>query len=292
LAAPDNRAGVLAMVAAVACFTSTDVLMKKATEELAVSQVLALRGVVAVLLVFLFLRAVGGLSHPRFLLHPRVLVRSGLETAMILAYVSALKRAPFADVFSILQSAPILVTAYAAAFRGERVGLSRWAAVLLGFAGVLLIARPSPTHFEPAMGLALLAVVFVTGRDIATRAVPPHIPSQMVTLATTMGSMTAGFLLAPVETWRAPSQEAWLLLAAAGLAVALGNYAIIQAYRLAEMSVVSPIRYVGVPVAIVLGYLVWGQTPDALALAGIVVLVSAGVYMVRGEARRKSPAAR
>lgn len=284
--APDTRKGVLAMLLAVACFTSTDVLMKKATENLPVSEVLALRGVVAVVLVFSFLRATGGLSHPRFLLHPRVLLRSGLETAMILCYVSALKRAPFADVFSVLQSAPILVTAYAATFRGEPVGFARWVAVLCGFAGVLLVVRPSPQGFDPAMGLALVAVFFVAARDVSTRGIPPWVPSPMVTLGTTLGGMLAGVALAPLEGWRTPDGAEMALLAGAGLSVAIGNFGIISAYRLADLSVVSPIRYVGVPFAIVLGYFVWGQTPDALAMVGIAVVVSAGVYMMRREAQR------
>jgi drug/metabolite transporter (DMT)-like permease len=112
----------------------------------------------------------------------------------------------------------------------------------------------------------------------------------MVTLATTLGSTGAGLALAPFEQWRAPDVTTWVFLLGAAIAVALGNYAIIQAYRHAEASVVSPFRYIGVPIAILFGFIVWGHVPDALAFAGIALVVGAGLYTMRRETRSKSSA--
>jgi drug/metabolite transporter (DMT)-like permease len=212
------------------------------------------------------------------------------ETGMILCYVTALSMAPFANVFSVLQSAPIIVTAFVA-FRGESVGLSRWAAVLAGFVGVALIVRPSLEGVDVAMGLALLAAFLVAARDLTTRTIPAWVPSPMVTLATTLGGTGAGLALAPFELWRAPDLATWGFLLGAAITVALGNYAIIQAYRRAEASVVSPFRYIGVPIAILFGFIVWGHVPDALAITGIALVVGAGLYTMRRETRRKSSAA-
>ncbi len=275
------------MVGAVACFTTTDVLMKVATESLPVSQVLASRGVIAVSMILALLSVNGGLRHFRALAQPRVLQRTLFETCMILSYVTALSMAPIANVFSVLQSAPIIVTAFVAAFWGEKVGLSRWAAVLVGFIGVALIVRPSLHGFDVAMGLALLATFLVAARDLTTRTIPASVPSPMVNLATTLGSTGAGLALAPFEHWRAPDAATWGCILGAAITVALGNYAIIQAYRHAEASVVSPFRYIGVPIAIFFGFIIWGHVPDSLAFAGIALVIGAGVYTMRRETRPK-----
>jgi drug/metabolite transporter (DMT)-like permease len=263
--------------------------MKAATQTLPVSQVLAIRGLIAVSIILTLLSANGAIRHFRALAQRRVLQRTLFETGMILCYVTALSMAPFANVFSVLQSAPIIVTAFVA-FRGESVGPSRWAAVLAGFVGVALIVRPSLDGVHVAMGLALLAAFLVAARDLTTRTIPAWVPSPMVTLATTLGSTGAGLALAPFEQWRAPDVTTWVFLLGAAIAVALGNYAIIQAYRHAEASVVSPFRYIGVPIAILFGFIVWGHVPDALAFAGIALVVGAGLYTMRRETRSKSSA--
>jgi drug/metabolite transporter (DMT)-like permease len=285
-----NRNGMIAMVGAVACFTTTDVLMKTATQTLPVSQVLAIRGLIAASIILTLLSMNGGMRHFRALAQRRVLQRTLFETGMILCYVTALSMAPFANVFSVLQSAPIIVTAFVA-FRGESVGLSRWSAVLAGFVGVALIVRPSLEGVDVAMGLALLAAFLVAARDLTTRTIPAWVPSPMVTLATTLGSTGAGLALAPFEHWRMPDMANWGILLGAAITVALGNYAIIQAYRHAEASVVSPFRYIGVPIAILFGFMVWGHVPDALAFAGIALVVGAGLYTMQRETRSKSSAA-
>lgn len=285
-----NRNGMIAMVGAVACFTTTDVLMKAATQTLPVSQVLAIRGLIAASIILTLLSINGGLRHFRALAQKRVLQRTFFESGMILCYVTALSMAAFANVFSVLQSAPIIVTAFVA-FRGESVELSRWAAVLAGFVGVALIVRPSLDGVDVAMGLALLAAFLVAARDLTTRTIPAWVPSPMVTLATTLGSTIAGLALAPFEHWRMPDLENWGILLGAAITVALGNYAIIQAYRHAEASVVSPFRYIGVPIAILFGFIVWGHVPDALAFAGIALVVGAGLYTMQRETRGKSSAA-
>lgn len=285
-----NRNGMIAMVGAVACFTTTDVLMKAATQTLPVSQVLAIRGLIAASIILTLLSINGGLRHFRALAQKRLLQRTFFESGMILCYVTALSMAAFANVFSVLQSAPIIVTAFVA-FRGESVELSRWAAVLAGFVGVALIVRPSLDGVDVAMGLALLAAFLVAARDLTTRTIPAWVPSPMVTLATTLGSTIAGLALAPFEHWRMPDLENWGILLGAAITVALGNYAIIQAYRHAEASVVSPFRYIGVPIAILFGFIVWGHVPDALAFAGIALVVGAGLYTMQRETRGKSSAA-
>lgn len=282
----DNRKGMLAMLAAVACFTTTDVLMKAAAQSLPVSQVLALRGALAIVMVAGFILAWRAPIAPRALVQPHVLLRTALESAMIAAYLTALSRAPFADVFSVLQSSPIIATAAAAILFGEKVGAARWGAILAGFLGMALIVRPSPQGLDLPMALAFLSAALVAGRDLVTRAIPTHVPSTMVTLTATFGTMAAGLALAPFQPWEWPQPAVWGLILAAAVTVGCGNFAIIVAYRAAEASFVAPFRYAGVPLAILLGYVVWGDAPDMISGLGIAMIAAAGVYTMRRQARR------
>ncbi|MDH7796203.1 MULTISPECIES: DMT family transporter [unclassified Beijerinckia] len=276
-----NRKGIVAMCAAVACFTTTDGLMKLATETLPASQIIALRGLIALTLMSAVAISARMWRHAGGLLHPLVLLRVFFEMSMIVAYVSALSRLPLANVFSVLQAAPIVMTAFAAFIWGERVSLGRWIAILIGFAGVALIIKPTPSGFEPAMTLALIASLCVAGRDLSTARIPRTLPAILITFSATLGSTLAGGLLSSVETWHPVGQREVLILGGAALALAIGNYAVIVAYRSAPVSIVSPFRYMGVAFAIFFGWMVWGFVPDAIALAGIVIVVLAGLYTIR-----------
>lgn len=282
-----NTRGILAMIAAMACFTATDSLMKLATASIPPSQIIAVRGVIATAMMFAYLRAQGPVGQLHHLFQAPILRRSGFEILFITSYVTALSRAPFADVFSVLQSGPILMTAFAALVWKEPVGWQRWAAVFVGFAGVAMIVKPAPQSFDPAMGLAFFAAIMATGRDLATRAMPAGTPSQIVTLSATGGMAIGGALLAPFETWAPISGFVWIVLICAAAAVALGSHFLIMAYRTAETSAVAPFRFASVPFAILVGWMVWSQAPDAVALAGIAIVVGCGLFMMYRERRTR-----
>lgn len=281
--AQGNTRGILAMIAAMASFTATDSLMKLATASIPPSQIITVRGIMATALMYLYLRALGPVGDLRHLMRWPILRRAGFEILFITTYVTALSRAPFADVFSVLQSGPILITVFAALVWKERVGWQRWAAVFVGFIGVSMIVKPAPQSFDPAMGLALIAALMASGRDLATRAMPPGTPSSIVTLSATGGMAIGGAFLAPFETWQPISPFVWGVLAAAAIAVALGSHFLIMAYRSAETSAVAPFRFASVPFAILVGWAIWSQAPDAVALTGIGIVVGSGLFMMYRE---------
>jgi len=241
------RKGIAAMCAAVACFATTDGLMKLATETLPVSQVITTRGLIALTIMCVVAMGAKLWRH-------------------IADLVTALSRLPLANVFSVLQAAPIVMTAFAAFVWGEQVRLGRWIAILVGFVGVALITKPTPSTFEPAMALAIIASLCVAGRDLTTSRIPRTLPSLLITFSATLASTLAGGLLSSVEPWHPVGLREALLLGGAALALAIGNYVIIVAYRNAPVSVVSPFRYMGVAFAIVFGFAVWGTVPDTVAL--------------------------
>ncbi len=278
-----NTRGIFAMIGAMVCFTATDAAMKAATGSLPPSEIIAIRGVIATALLVAYMRTQGPITGFRDVLQPRVVQRTIFEAVFIVTYVIALSLAPFAIVFSVLQSAPIMITAFAAFIWRDTVGWRRWAAVFAGFFGVALVIKPSPQGLDPAMALALVAAMMVAGRDLSTRAVPKTVSSQMITLASTGGMALVGLILAPFERWSWPSGIVWLELVGAGVSVALGVFLVIYAYRTAETSAISPFRYASVPFAILIGWLIWGQVPDTIALSGIALIVACGLYMMHRE---------
>ncbi len=278
-----NTRGILAMIGAMVGFTATDALMKVATDTLPPSEIIVFRSLFGAVFLAAILRIQGPLASVGAIAHPRVFQRTIFEAIFIISYVIALSLAPFALVFSVLQSAPIMITAFAALIWRDKVGWRRWSAAFIGFAGVALVIKPSPQGLEPPMALALLAALMVAGRDLTSRVIPPRVPGQAVTFASLAGMGVGGLFLAPMETWVMPQPHVWLVLAIAGFSVAIGCYLIIFAYRTAETSAISPFRYASVAFAILIGWLVWGQVPDNLALIGIGLIVGCGLYMMHRE---------
>jgi drug/metabolite transporter (DMT)-like permease len=211
------------------------------------------------------------------------MTRAALEGVVAFLFITALGQLPLANVTAILQATPLILTLLCIAFGLERVGRRRWAAVAVGFVGVLLIVRPSPAGFDAHAGLALLCAAIVAGRDIVTRFIQRDVPSVVVALSTTASVGLAGVLFGAGETWRPPDLFETGLLAGAALFVAVGNLAIIRSFRIGEASAVSPFRYSIILMSLVLGALVFGERPDAPSVLGIALVVASGVYALRDE---------
>jgi drug/metabolite transporter (DMT)-like permease len=286
-----NRRGILAMLAAMSLFTANDTLLKLATESHPPGQIMAVRGVFAVLLSLGVIVAAGQLVHVRSVLSPLVLLRASLEAGVAFLFITSLAVLPLANITAILQATPIIMAFMAVLLGIETVGWRRWSAIVVGFMGVLLIVRPGLAGFDAYAVLALLSAVLVACRDFATRAVGVHVPSIVITLSTTAGVCLAGFLLGAAEDWRPLAVADLGLLATAATFVTAGNFAVITAFRGTDVSAVSPFRYSNVPLAIVLGVAVFGDVPDLFAATGIALIVASGIYTIHRERVRQREAA-
>ena len=286
-----NRRGILAMLAAMACFVLNDALVKAVAASHPPGQVMALRGVFAVAfalilsVVFNGARLRGGAS-------PLVLARGLLEALVAALFITALSRLPLANITAILQTTPILLTVASVVLGIERVGWRRWGAVGVGFLGVLLIVRPSATGFNAFALVALSSAVLAVARDLVTRRISSVVPAATVTLTSNVMVALLGASLAPIESWPTPGWDAVGLLAGAAALVTLGSLSLVVAYRNAEISVVAPFRYSIVVLAIVLGFVLFGEWPDPLACLGIGLVVASGVYTISGEQARRREAQR
>jgi drug/metabolite transporter (DMT)-like permease len=281
-----NRTGIVAMLTAMTLFTANDTLLKVATADLPPGQIMAVRGVFAVALVLALIAGRGEARRLPDLCHPVVLLRAGAEALIAFLFITSLAQLPIANVNAILQATPIIITLIAVALGLEQVGWRRWSAVLIGFAGVLLIVKPSVSGLNPYAALALGSAALVAVRDLVTRRVGHAVPTAVITLAAASAVMLAGFALALTETWRQPTAREIALLALAAVFVSLGNLAIVKAFRVGEISVVSPFRYSVILTSLLAGYAVFGEWPDLVSCLGIALVVASGLYTLHREQRR------
>jgi len=278
------------MVAAMAGFAVEDVLIKQMATSLPVGQVLAMVGGSCGLLFVLICLARGERVLARTFFYAPVVLRNVSEAGGSAAFVTALALTTLSSASAILQATPLAVALGAALFLGETVRWRRWTAIGLGFAGVLMIIRPGLAGFTPASLLALLAVVMLAVRDLASRATPSEVSSMQLAAWGLLSLVPAGLLLLLFTgtTLLQPALADLVRLAAIVLVGGSAYYAMVLATRIGELSAVMPFRYARLVFAMVLAALVFGERPDALMLAGAALIVCSGLYTLWRSALRRA----
>lgn len=274
------------MVVAMAGFTINDAITKQVISSMGLGQVLFIRGLFASILILVFAWSSGALRRPKRLIHPMIALRTLCELVSTFTFVAALAHMPLANISAILQMLPLAVTMGAALFFGEQVGWRRWLAIGIGVVGVTIIVRPGFEGFNVFSLLALITVLFSAGRDLVTRRIPDNVPSMLVSCITAVAITLAGGLLAATETWKSPSGTEYGLLMLAALLIIIGYQFIIMAMRQGDISLVSPFRYTALVWALMLGYVLFDEVPDAAMITGASAIVLSGLYTLYREYRR------
>ncbi len=277
------------MMVAMAGFVTNDAFMKLAMENMGLSQALVIRNGVAIVGIFLLCWHRKALSPPggvwAALTSKPLMLRVAAETAAAYFFLTALKEMPLANATAVLQLLPLCLTMAAALFLGEQVGWRRWFATAFGFGGVLLILRPDTGGFDGAALYALLAVLCVTLRDLATRRVHSSVPSFFVSLVTASAIFIMGSVGLFFEPWVAISpREISLLVMAAGTVI-IAYLTVIASVRVGEVSFVAPFRYSVMVYALLLGWTVFADFPDQWELLGTAIVVISGLYTFWRERR-------
>jgi len=279
VASPEqNRRGIVAMLAAMAFFICNDALMKLARDAYPTGQAIALRGVFALLIALGLVVAFRDLPKLRLATRPILLLRGAIDAVVTLAFIWSLAKLPLADLTAILLATPIIIVVLAVVLGIERVGWRRTLAVLVGFCGVLIVLRPGASSFNAAALVALGCACLAACRDLLTRRIGNEIPSTVIALTTTVVAGIVACAFGLLETWQPVWRRETLYVAAAAALMTGGSICIISAYRNTDVGVVSGYRYSVVVLAVAIGYFVWGDVPDAIALLGIGLIVASGLY--------------
>ena len=216
------------------------------------------------------------------------LLRAGFLPLMTGLNFWALQYLQLAETGAIQFSVPIIIALFAAPLLGERMDAARWTAISIGFAGVLIIVRPGTQGFHPALLLAIANAVLYALFNLLTRQLAAHDSPEATQFFSSFGATLAitPFALA---TWQAPPGALqWLILCLIGLAGGLGHYLLALAHRYAPASVLGPFLYQQIIWMVLLGYLVFGDVPDAAVLAGGAVVIASGGYLLWRERERAS----
>ena len=284
----DSTRGIAAMLAAVLVFIFNDALIKLAAETVPTGQAIGVRGVFATLWCGLALLASGAWRQISCAIHPRVLLRGGLEASMAMFYLTALFQIPFAIANAVNLSGPLMLTTLAVLILKEDVRWRRWTATIAGFAGVLLVIQPHPGDLNGWTWLVLLATLIGAFRDIVARYLPPSVPTLVVSFTTATTVAVAGCVWALIEGWQPMEWRGIGYIVASSLLLAMGYQLLVLALRSGgEISVMASFRYSSILWALGIGYVVWGEVPNTLALAGIAVIVGAGLYILHRERVRR-----
>ncbi|WP_170754426.1 DMT family transporter [Ruegeria lacuscaerulensis] len=274
-----NIKGALLMMGSMAGFTINDTLIKLAGEQVPLFQMVAMRGALATVLVYLLARHLGAL-HLNFPRHDKWLIaaRCLAELSATFFFLTALLHMPLANVTAVLQALPLTVTLGAVLFFREQIGWRRIVAIGLGFTGMLLIVRPGPEGFSIYAIYALIAVLSVTVRDLITRRMSVHVPSLTVTLATSVTITVSAGIASATTGWQPVPFDAGVMIACAAVFVLIGYLCSVMVMREGDVGFIAPFRYSSLLWALALGWVVFGDWPDAVTMAGAVLVVGAGLF--------------
>lgn len=285
----DNLRGATIMVLAMLGFAIEDAFIKMMGNALPVGQILVMLGIGGSAVFALVVLAQKRALFERDMLAAPVLTRAIGEIIGTMCFISAIVFTPLSTASAILQATPLVVTLGAALFLGEAVGWRRWAAILVGFIGVLMIIRPGMSGFSPLSLFAVGGVLGLALRDISTRKVSKSLSSMQLSFLGFLVLIPAGFMLlgitgkslVPLDT------RLWLLITASIAIGVFAYYGIVAAMRVGEVSFVTPFRYSRLIFAMIIGISFFGERPDTLTILGGIVIVASGIYTVLRERKHR-----
>jgi len=270
--------GIVLILVANLLFAGMDAVSKTLIADYPVTQILWVRyAFFAAFATALSLRSSGPIAGFRSRRPGLNLIRAVILLAEIACFVLAFRYLQLADVHSIAAVYPLMITALSALVLGEFVGPRRWAAVAVGFAGVVVILRPGLAVFDPAALIPLLGAALFAVYQIVTKVIARHDGMTTIMLYTGWVGFALTSLAGPLY-WVAPDLQGWVLLLVAGVLGVIGHMLLIKALEAAPASVLQPFNYTLLVWATAVGFLLFGDLPDAVTVAGASIIVASGLY--------------
>jgi len=283
------RAAAAWMLLAGLLFAGMDAGMKWISGDYSPFQVAVLRSVSALPLVALWI-VLRGKAGTLLRVHwPLHLLRGVLGVGMMAGFVYGLARMPLSTAYTIVFVAPLLVTALAVPFLGEKVGPRRWIAIVVGLLGVIVVLRPTGEGVATMAGMVVLlaalcySIAAITVRKLALRDSPEAMVFWFLALLAVFAGAVAAF------DWR-PVQPGHLgVIAVVGLTGALGQVALTHAFRLGEASQIAPLEYAALVWVVLLDLVLWQALPDRMTWLGAAIIIASGLYLIRRERAAGAP---
>jgi drug/metabolite transporter (DMT)-like permease len=283
----ENRMrGIIWMMATLFCFISLDAIMKHLLESYSLVQVTWARFFFATIYSVIMC----GTRVPqlvRSVVPKKQLLRSVLLMSTTGAFNAGIRTTPLATGTTIMFLSPILVTLLSIPLLGEKVGVRRWAGIVMGFTGAIIVVQPWKSGLQGVgVGIAflLVAALFNANYQIATRMVRDDDPLTSLLFTAAAGAIVTSCLVPWFWSW--PSVTGWGMLVASGIAGGLGHFCLIRALQLAPASVVAPFSYSSLIWATVFGFVIWHDWPDFWTWVGAAIIIGSGLYIFHREHSR------
>jgi drug/metabolite transporter (DMT)-like permease len=305
----NNLKGILCLVCAVGLLTISDSIIKLLSPNYALHEIMLLRALFAMIVVVVIVQIEGGfviLKTRRPVLH---FIRGSMLVLANMFFFLGLASLPIAETVALFYSAPLFICLLSQLVLAQKVSLYRWVAIFIGLVGVVVMLRPGTEIFKMVALLPIIAafayacMVIITsklGMQDKAGTMTFYIQFAFIVISSIVGlsvgdgrfytpdNPTLGFLL---RSWSVPAIDDFGLIAACGFFVAVGGYLLSQAYRIGQASLMAPFEYSSMPIALLLGYLVWGDWPDNYSMAGSALIIFSGILIVVIEKKGRRKAA-
>jgi drug/metabolite transporter (DMT)-like permease len=275
--------GIFSMLAAVTTFAVMDVLMKQLVVHYPAMQVTFLRGIASMPFLLAATAILGRWSDLRAHRWPLHVLRGFLGVALLWCFVYAMGQLSLANAYTIFMSAPLLIVALSVPMLKVHVGWRQWAAVVVGLVGVIIVLKPSGAGFVTLGGIAALAAAIGYAVSALTIRIIARTDSSAATVFWTLTFLTIISGAIAALRWVPLQWEHWPLIAGLGLAGALGQHFITEAFRLAPPPVIAPLEYTALAWGMFYDWLLWATAPGLRMLAGAFVIVASGIYVIHRE---------
>ena len=279
-----NLKGIMLMVISMGCLTLTDMLIKIVSQTLPIGQVMIFYGVGALAVFWGLLRINGESIQLSPFTNLAVVWRNIGDLIAMNSMFLALVYVPLSTVGAVIQAVPILVTACAALFLGEQVGLKRASAIFIGFLGTLLIIQPGAANFDITTILVLIAAVGMALRDISTKLVRENFSTLLLSFYSCFLFIISGSILLLIEGGPGVLDLGISVILVSMIASGcLGFFFMTKAVRLGDMSVVTPFRYTRLLFSMAAGIIILGEQVNGIMLIGSALTILSGLYIWRRE---------
>jgi drug/metabolite transporter (DMT)-like permease len=288
------------MMLGMASFVANDISTKIAVQHLPTPEIMAIRGSVAALIAITLVCIFHGAAKLKTILNKFVFRRSVFESLIGPMIITCYAFLPLATVTAVMQIGPFFAMIAGIYLFRESIGWRRWSAALVGFVGVMLIIKPGASSFQPAALFVVLIALMTIARDIQSRKIGNDAPPFVVSLATSVTGIVMAFVLTPIMQpfelkawgpWLWPDLYSFLACCSAGIFLVIAHTFSFLAFRSGDMSVVAPFRYFYLFFAVICGILLFAEYPDWVSLAGMALIVAAGLYLLHRERMRARHAA-
>ena len=270
-----------------------------------VLEIVTFRSLVALPITVLFFRLEGGKGLPTTSQPKLQVVRGIFLFLSYTTFMMGLAALPLADVEAIRFSGPLMITILSVFMLSEKVELQRWLALIVGFAGILLIVKPGSTNFNEGSLFVLISVLFYALTVILTRKMKATDSSATMAYFSSWVYLIAAFIFSPLaaavgeipnahpsvaflfHAWTMPTPLDLFIMSGLGLVWALWAYFMTRAYSTAQASVIAPFEYVSLPINVMWGFLFWHEIPAGMTIAGAALTLASGMYLLVQDQKKK-----